>query len=813
MKKIWSVLLCICMATALFSSPVRVSAAGVVSKVNLTIDAPVEGKKPSTNAKLPSGVSTKVTDVTWVGKLSADGKFQAGEAYKVEIGVEIRDDVDEIFAAKASGITATINKKTARVKNVDEFHIIVGYTFPVLGEKVSEVALTMKEPRVGGEPPKEVSLPEGSGFYIKGVTWEGELDSEGRFLAKTAYKLKITVGVKEGTGLSFTKYTAGRLNGHTISTTFKNEKEVIFSHRYSTLPFPKDILDPDSFYTVEQADELYWKLHEVTKIVDKDTVAFLGAIDATRISRKYLGVDASKLEQSRITKVVYNYPNTDVKFMIELNNLQEVWLGQEVDAKEFLLQYCDLLYRTDMDSLAGSMMSWECVIFVPKEQFPEGVLSWVKKNERGLRGRRCRIMTYSGDVYAAAEKGIAAAKDWCTKHEYTGEIKSADRRLRFISCQQSPAFYYSCKYCGKCEYNEKHTFSTNLKDKDNSKMLNGHVYGNHLLKDAAYVGRNKAGEKVYTDACIWCGISRKEIYFKDYSKDTLAQGEKNWEQNRAPSLLKATSAVKTTMSFAVSDRDAVAAKRSKEAENDVNWANEYGLLDIKLLGKDYGKNITRLQLASLAVKLAEYMTEKTIEPAAKGTYKDTDNIYARKAAAAGIMEGTGTAFDPNGSVDRQRMAVTFYQALQYVKKNSATLYTPYESGLDKYSDNKKVAKWAREGMAFMEALGLLEGIEGGKLSPTAKCTIEEAVLVAKNSVDADKIGWYQCLPDKDGEGQRAPIAREEKYYGDYLSYGATDRVWVTGPISTSGWGYPVKDPYTGDTYYVRAAHFKPIKEQ
>lgn len=384
-----------------------------------------------------------------------------------------------------------------------------------------------------------------------------------------------------------------------------------------------------------------------------------------------------------------------------------------------------------------------------------------------------------------------------------------DRRLHYVTCQQGSAYCHSCIYCGKPEYDEAHIFSRDQGGNDNSKVLSYHSMSAKLLTDAAYIGTNEKGEKVYAKSCEWCGISEKEIYFS-YSREEfnkaiadggLAPGEtwtyeqemerrkEIWDTVKVPSMLKATQERDTVEAFAVSDKSAVKAKVSAAAQSEVNWANEYGLLDTALLGNDYSKGITRLQLASLAVKLAESMTGKAIDPSAGGTFTDTDSIYAKKAVAAGIMEGAAK-FDPNGSVDRQRMATTFYQALQYVKNNSVILYTPYEEKLEQYSDSKDVAGWAKEAMGFMEALGLLEGVDGNKLSPAAKCTIEEAVLVARHSLDADVIGWYQ----HNGKKGLSP-----------------DRVWVLGPADKDGY-YPSIDPYNGEVIGRHQSYYKPIKD-
>ena len=78
--------------------------------------------------------------------------------------------------------------------------------------------------------------------------------------------------------------------------------------------------------------------------------------------------------------------------------------------------------------------------------------------------------------------------------------------------------------------------------------------------------------------------------------------------------------------FAVPDDDH-GAKVNPKAENDTRWAMANGLIDKEMLGTDYLKNISRKQLASLAVRLAEQVTGKSIKAAPAGTFADSDDFY------------------------------------------------------------------------------------------------------------------------------------------------------------------------------------------
>ncbi len=273
--------------------------------------------------------------------------------------------------------------------------------------------------------------------------------------------------------------------------------------------------------------------------------------------------------------------------------------------------------------------------------------------------------------------------------------------------------------------------------------------------------------------------------------------------------------------FAV-DCAPVSATVSPWAENEVNWAKVNGLLDESLLGNNYKNTITRLQFCSIAVKLAEALLEREIEAAPSGTFKDTDNIYVRKAYAAGITTGTGEGmFSPNATLNRQQMATFVHRALMYVRDNSGIRYTIYDSQLGSYTDSSKIAAWAKEPMAFMNALGLVKGTTDTTLAPTANCTIEQAILVAQRSLSADQIGWYQCIQSTDRTTMGAQGDEFDKRYRfgyaghTQVTFQCGDRLWISGARLGGEKGYgllPTTNPYTGETCWVVAEGLKPVKD-
>ena len=353
-----------------------------------------------------------------------------------------------------------------------------------------------------------------------------------------------------------------------------------------------------------------------------------------------------------------------------------------------------------------------------------------------------------------------------------------------------------------------------------------------LPNDSAYIGVNAAGQHIYWYSCENCGKSYRDIQQHMTAADvaltgtgmTLAQYQQvaNSALKMRETLALSSTEVQAGM-FAVLKRSD--AKASSWAQSDVNLALNDDLLDTALLGSDYTKSISRLQFCSVAVRLAETLTGKSITPASAGTFTDTDNAYVLKAYAAGITSGTSaTTFSPNATLNRQQMATFLYRTLRYVEKNSDYSYTSYTSKLSSFSDNAQVQSWAKEAMAFMNALDLVKGTTATTLSPNGTCTIEQAVAVAERSVYAHQIGWYQVDVDA-GANLGYTVFRFLPSGGGVTntSLCTGDLVWVTGRRLGGYNDYadlnsnlahtyaPVINPYTGQTQYLVNRDIRPVR--
>ena len=587
-------------------------------------------------------------------------------------------------------------------------------------------------------------------------------------------------------------------------------------------------------YTEKQADSLWWKLNERDMILTPIK-------EETLLGDRYYETLLKSDESLNVTRLLVDYPTATASYYLHgqspLQNIREVWLSPQVDSWEYIndLQevFADLGSALYFDG-SGGMFNGFCTIYVSDEgELPKGLLSYSSKPLSPVYF----VKVYSGDVYEAFKKGDSAAREWCPGHEYTGKAYTASRMKQHMTCQQPNEWYYSCKWCGKCEYNPKHTFS------DGVPKSPAHDFARFDISDKNYIGTNKQGEEVYCLSCRWCGINTRDddlgltykfFLYSTGNKDVpgmkeaynmyMEQKKNSWKkggQNYEYSLNVTTKDNINTFSFAVPKSKKVVAKISENAQDGVYWAARNGLVDESVLGDDFTKPLTRLQASAIAVAIAEKLSGKSVSSAKSKTYSDTKSKYALKAAGAGIYGGASEGkFNPDGAVDRQQLATFFYQALMYAKKNKNVRYTPYESKLARYSDSASIADWAKEAAAFMDALGLVEGSSRTKFLPEETLTIEQALVIANNSLDAPNIGWYQSGPS-DTSGMAYPGDNNTHNCGvsTQLNYRPYERFWRPVAIpekpgaSVFDERFAILDPYTNDRLYVQKLKFFAVKAE
>lgn len=380
-------------------------------------------------------------------------------------------------------------------------------------------------------------------------------------------------------------------------------------------------------------------------------------------------------------------------------NIREVWLSDKVDAVKFIRAIFAVMqgYTPEHSDIYCPEFSYlfhtqRATLFIPETAVAD-VRAMFSRPTWSFR-TLFSLKTYSGDVHSAQEAGATAAKPFCTSHVFTDKVAAADKVFRYGTCSNWPEYYYSCKICGKCEHNDKHVFSMNRPTWE----VRAHQYDQPVADDQAYVGVNSAGQHVWWYSCIWCGHSEgydqrhitkaewqasgTEGTYESY-RDAMADMTKQFEES---ALLKTTAQPGMFILKKKSD-----SKMSPAFQSSVNFALNDNLLDESVLGNDYTLPLNHRQLNSLAEHLVKELT---------GSEATASSIGLDKALG-------GKAPADDSPVSRQEMAAVMYRALRYIEECGVYSYTEFVSGLDKYSDHIRIAPWAKEAMAFMEALGLM----------------------------------------------------------------------------------------------------------
>ena len=478
-------------------------------------------------------------------------------------------------------------------------------------------------------------------------------------------------------------------------------------------------------------------------------------------------------------------------------NLKEVWLSPKVDA----VKYVKDLNKATIDRLSGwgrhymgqstKLYTAKGTLFIP-ENAGKAVLDCLALD---ATEPTYTIRTYRGDVFEAQKAGVAATKLLtCTKHVFTAKIEAADRVCQYNTCKQPFKWYYSCKVCGKCERNKAHTFSA----RPGAEVLEWHSMGEDIANDQAYIGVNAAGEHLYWKSCVYCGISHSYHMKHLVPRDQKMMGmDGTFEQYKAGMLenLKSTENMCLLQTTLPSDEMFIMPRKSEAkmsvwAQDGVNRALCDNLIDDAVLGNDYTKPVTREQLRSIMTLLVKEMSGKDAS-----------------ASAIGLDDA---ALPKSGSVTRQELAAYIHRTLLYLEQNSELAYSEYESKLPKYTDHTQIKEWAKEPMAFCNALEVIDPKTATTLAPNEVCTIELALTTAERATMAHRTGWYQAVSPGELEDFLSPIG-ERNHYTFVSTFGNCDRIWASRVTNGMYKFLPTTEPFTGARCYVDAQALHPIR--
>ncbi len=188
----------------------------------------------------------------------------------------------------------------------------------------------------------------------------------------------------------------------------------------------------------------------------------------------------------------------------------------------------------------------------------------------------------------------------------------------------------------------------------------------------------------------------------------------------------------------IGDYDSYTDGASEWAKPEIKNAVEAGLLaDIESILNNYTTSITRVQFAELALNMyivlgGEY-TDEMYAKSEQGylNFTDTDSDAVFIAYGIGIVNGVSdTEFAPDKNITRQEMAVMLNRVYAMFKTSNPT------SNLAKYTDRGSIASWAFDSVAFMNELGIMQGVSDSEISPLTNVSREQAIALAYRTLQS-----------------------------------------------------------------------------
>ena len=181
---------------------------------------------------------------------------------------------------------------------------------------------------------------------------------------------------------------------------------------------------------------------------------------------------------------------------------------------------------------------------------------------------------------------------------------------------------------------------------------------------------------------------------------------------------------------------------SQWATEELEKADNSGLIPSSLKGADMTKPITREEFAELSILMYEKATGKASSPVSPNPFTDTSNPQILKAYNTGIVKGTSTTtFSPKELTNREQVATMLSRAIRVIASNSDFSTT----GAPVFSDQKDISDWALEHVLYMAKLGIIKGSDGKfmpKATPTAQTaagyattTREQAIAMSVRTID------------------------------------------------------------------------------
>jgi len=169
---------------------------------------------------------------------------------------------------------------------------------------------------------------------------------------------------------------------------------------------------------------------------------------------------------------------------------------------------------------------------------------------------------------------------------------------------------------------------------------------------------------------------------------------------------------------------------SSWAEEELREAFSNHLIPEVLNAKDYTEGVSRSEFASIAVKLYENIAKKEVQLPNNNPFKDTQAEDVLKAYNLGITNGVSeTEFAPDKLITREQMATMMTRTLE---KLDVKIDVNTEN---KFADDVEISEWAKNGVYFMNAKGIIKGMENNVFKAKNTATREQALLISNRCME------------------------------------------------------------------------------
>ena len=170
--------------------------------------------------------------------------------------------------------------------------------------------------------------------------------------------------------------------------------------------------------------------------------------------------------------------------------------------------------------------------------------------------------------------------------------------------------------------------------------------------------------------------------------------------------------------------------QSQWAIAELEEAFDYGLTYTSILN-NYKNQITREEFCRIVVKLYEKLSGITVT-ADEDPFTDTDDPEILKAYKLKIVLGVGNnQFAPQNKITRQEICVMIMRALDAaiteIDKSTASLFP--------FTDENKIASWAKDSMKFCYKNNIMKGISDKEIAPLNNTTREQAIVLLKRTFE------------------------------------------------------------------------------